>query len=102
MKQLTLIVHANFQQDLADALRALPQVGGFTFTAVEGHSALAPGDPFLSERDRVVGYTSHVRVDVVLADDAVSTVLDALRQSPYGLAGRAHYWITSVERGGRL
>ena len=37
MKNLIRIVSAKIQQALADALRGLKEVEGFTFTTVEGH-----------------------------------------------------------------
>jgi len=102
MKNLTLIVHADIQQALADVLRSLKEVGGFTFTQVEGHGPQDERDPALSARDRVVGYTPHVRVDIVLEDKDVDAVLDALRGGRSGVAGCGHYWITRVEHEGRL
>ncbi len=102
MKKLTLIVHADIEQALADFLRGLPKVPGFTFTHVEGHGARDEHDPSLSARDRVVGYTPHVRVDIVLEDEDVDAVLAALRKNQSGVVGRGHYWITRVEREGRL
>ena len=102
MKNLTLIVHADIRQALADVLRGLPEVTGFTFTMVEGHGPQDERDAFLSARDRVVGYVPHVRVDLVLEDTAVDQVLEALQTSNCGVAGRGVYWITRVERQGRL
>ena len=102
MKKLTLIVHADVQEALADVLRANPHVGGFTFTHVEGHGPQEEQDPFLSERDRVVGYVPHVRVDLVLDNAAVDKVLAALLESQCGVTGRGVYWVTPIERHGRL
>ena len=102
MKNLTLIVHADIEQALADTLRSFSQVSGFTFIPVEGHGAQADRDPTLSARDRVVGYTPQVRVDILLEDDDVEVVLQALRAAECGLAGRGIYWITPVEQRGRL
>ncbi|OGI49272.1 MAG: hypothetical protein A2151_06635 [Candidatus Muproteobacteria bacterium RBG_16_65_34] len=102
MKNLTLIVHADIQQALADVLRALPGVTGFTFTPVEGHGPQDERDPSLSARDRVVGYTPHVRVDLLLEDRDVETVVEALQVSNCGVAGRGVYWVTRLERQGRL
>lgn len=102
MKKLTLIVHADVQQALADALRTLPAVTGFTFTPVEGHGPRDERDPFLSARDRVVGYVPHVRVDLLLEDRDVDTVLEALQASNCGVAGRGLFWVTRLERHGRL
>jgi nitrogen regulatory protein P-II 1 len=102
MKKLTLIVHADVQQALADALRALPAVTGFTFTLVEGHGPQDERDAVLSARDRVVGYVPHIRVDLLLEDRDVETVLEALQASNCGVAGRGVYWVTRLDRQGRL
>ena len=102
MKNLTLIVHVDIEQALADMLRGLEQVSGFTFTHVEGHGAQEERDPQLSARDRVVGYTPHVRVDILLKGEDVDAVLTVLRKTQSGVAGRGYYWIAEVERAGQL
>lgn len=102
MKNLTLIVHADIEQALADTLRSLQQVSGFTFTPVEGHGAQASRDPTVSARDLVVGYTPHVRVDILLEDSDVDEVMQALRTANCGLAGRGVFWVTQVEQQGLL
>jgi len=102
MKHLTLIVHTNMQQDLADQLRTLDQVSGFTFSNVEGHGVQVENDPFLSARDKVVGYTPRVRVDILLEETDVDSVLDALRNSTKGIEGQGIYWVTAVEKNGHL
>ena len=101
MKKLTLIVHADAEQALADVLRGTDQVAEFTFTRVEGHGAQDSEDTALSARDLVVGYAPHVRVDILLKGEDVDDVLQVLRASG-GLAGRGHYWITPVEQHGQL
>ena len=102
MKNLTLIIHTNAQQELADRLRDLEQVQGFTFSHVEGHGVQAEHDPFLSARDKVVGYTPRVRVDVLLKDDEVDEVLDTFRTTGSMVHGQGIYWVTAVEKSGRL
>ncbi|MEW6330478.1 MAG: DUF3240 family protein [Pseudomonadota bacterium] len=102
MRKLTLIVHADVEQALADVLRGMDEVTGFTFTRVEGHGAQDERDPQLSARDRVVGYTPHVRVDIVLEDQDVDNVLETLERSHCGMTGRCVYWVSKVERHGRL
>lgn len=102
MKNLVLVVHADIQQRLADTLRSLPQVAGFTFTHVEGHGPRSRQDPSVSARDLVVGYTPHVRVDLILEDRDVDSVLQALRAADCGVAGRGVYWLTQLEAQGRL
>ena len=101
MKILTLIVHADIKQALADLLRSLPQVTQFTFTHIEGHGAQEERDPSLSARDYVVGYTPQVRVDILIDDENVDAVLDTLRRNG-GVAGRGMYWVTPAEEHGRL
>ena len=102
MKTLTMIVHADSQQRLSDVLRAMPQVTGFTYIKVEGHGAQAHLDPTLSTRDLVVGYTPRVRVDILLEDGDAEQVLEALSRAGTGVAGQCVYWVTSVDRHGRL
>jgi len=102
MKNLTLIVHADIQRPLADTLHSLEQVSGFVFTKVEGHSPHEESDPALSARDSVIGYTPHARVDILLKDDDVENVLQALRSANCGLAGRCTYQVTAVEKHGAL
>jgi nitrogen regulatory protein P-II 1 len=102
MKNLTLIAHADIKQALADTLRSLEQVTGFTFTPVEGHGTRDEFDTALSARDSVIGYTPHVRVDILLKCEDVDDVLQALRDADCGLAGRAIYQITAVEKQGEL
>lgn len=102
MKNLILIVHADIQRALADTLHNLKQVTGFTFIHVEGHGPQAEYDFTLSARDRVIGYTPHVRVDILLKDEDVDDVLQALRETDCGLAGRCIYQVTTVEKYGSL
>lgn len=102
MKHLTLIIHTNLQQDLADQLRSMEQISGFTFCHVEGHGVQVESDPFLSARDKVVGYTPRVRADILLEENDVDSVLETLRSSISGLQNQGIYWLTAVERNGRL
>lgn len=102
MKKLTLIVHADVKEALADALRAMPEVPGFTFTPVEGHGPQEERDQNLSARDRVLGYVPHVRVDLVLDDADVDKVLEVLKTPSRGVAGRGEYWVTDIVRQGSL
>jgi nitrogen regulatory protein P-II 1 len=102
MKHLTLIIHTDAQQDMADQLRSLEQVSGFTFSHAEGHGVEAESDPFLSARDKVVGYTPRIRVDILLEDGDVDLVLESLRKTTRGIEGQGIYWVTAVEQNGHL
>ena len=102
MKHLTLIIYTNAQQDMADQLRSLEEVSDFTFSHAEGHGVQVESDAFLSARDKVVGYTPRVRVDILLKDSDVESVLNTLRNTTYGVEGNSIYWVTAVEQSGRL
>lgn len=102
MKNLMLITHADIEQALADTLRGLAQVAEFTFTHIEGHNIREEFDIVLSARDHVVGYTPHIRVDILLQDADVDTVLQSLRNANCGLSGRGSYQVTTVEKQGLL
>ncbi|MEN8180009.1 MAG: DUF3240 family protein [Pseudomonadota bacterium] len=102
MKKLTLIIHTNAQQALADLLRTIDQVPGFTFSHVDGHGIEIENDSFLSARDKVVGHTPRIRTDILLEDGDVDDVLAKLCDRENNIAGQGIYWVTAVEKGGRL
>ncbi len=102
MKHLILVIHNNAQQDLADHLRSLDEISGFTFCQVEGHGVQMDDDRLLSARDKVVGYTPRIRVDILLEDTDVERVLESIRSATKGIAGRGIYWLTAVEQNGHL
>lgn len=102
MKCLTLIVHADIEETLADTLRALPAVSSFTVAHIESHDAHETAEGLLSTRDRVAGYIPHVRVDLLLDDAQIAPLLAALRAADSGVAGRGRYWVTEVEAEGNL
>jgi len=102
MKHLTLIVHTEVQQKLTDHLRGLQQVHGYSFSHVEGHGLEVDNDAYLSARDKVVGHTPRLRVDILLNDDDVDSVLETLRQSLKDIHDKSIYWVTAVESSGRL
>jgi nitrogen regulatory protein P-II 1 len=87
---------------LADTLHSLEQVSEFTFTHIESHGARDESDTALSTRDCVIGYTPHVRVDILLKCEDVDDVLQALHAADCGLAGRGTYQVSIVEKYGAL
>jgi len=103
MKNLTIFIHTDDQQDLTNQLRTIEHVKGFSLFRVEGHGQEAEHDAFLSARDNVVGSSPRIRADVVLKDGDVDTVLDAFRNmTSTGKMKGAHYWVTAVEQEGHL
>jgi len=83
-------------------LHSMEQVSGFTFSHVEGHGVEAEDDAFLSARDKVVGYTPRIRVDILLEKNNIDLVLQALRTATAGIVDQGIYWVTAVEQNGRL
>lgn len=102
MKHLTLVVHTDVQQDLTDHLRSMEKVPGFTFHRVEGHGVHGETDAFLEARDEVVGHKPRVQVDILLEDTDVDLVLDDLRRTTQGVEGEGIYWVSDIDRHGRL
>lgn len=102
MKVLVMIVHNNSQTDLADLLRSHKQVQEFTFTHVEGHGLQEAHDTLLSVRDRVVGYTPRVRVDILIDHNHIEAVLKSVRSMSKSGAELGTYWVTDVIHSGRL
>ncbi|MDQ7004683.1 MAG: DUF3240 family protein [Ghiorsea sp.] len=103
MKKLTLVMSLKAQQDVCDYLRMMPQVHGFTLSHVEGHSEQSETNPMLSVRDKVVGYTPHARIDVVLGAVEISDVLKALKDlREEGHIKDLFYWVSPVDKSGYL
>jgi len=102
MKNLVLVVHANMQNDLADQLRTIACVNDFTFSEVQGHGPRDAKDSFLSMRDRVVGYSPHIRVEIMLEDEHIPAVLEQLRSVVKHTRDQGIYWVTPVEQSGFL
>ncbi len=102
MKHLTLIIHTDAQHDMASQLIGMEVMSGFTFTQVEGHGLEVASDPFLSAREKTIGHVPRVRVDILLKDENVDPLLKVLRTKIDNLEGNGIYWVTDVEKSGRL
>ena len=102
MKSLVMIIHTSAQQGIADLLRGLDQIKGFTFSHAEGHGIHSEEDLFLSARDKVVGYMPQMRVDILLEDSDVEIVLSAIRTAQGITIDQGFYWVTPVELHGHL
>jgi len=102
MKMLNIVTHANMQHELADTLRRIEQVQGFTFTPVQGHGSHVDCDPFLSSRDRVVGYTPRIKIEILLPDEDVEPVLTKVRAAMEHERNQGFYWVSPAETSGLL
>lgn len=106
MKCLTLIIAASAKRDLADQLRDITGVEGFTILSCEGHSTETQHDVFLSVRDRVVGYVPRIRVDIILEDVQTDGVIKALKEY-YKTDDPEHirigiWFVTNIQSSGAL
>ncbi|MDH5324700.1 MAG: DUF3240 family protein [Gammaproteobacteria bacterium] len=101
MKLLTIIVHTQVQQDLTALLRSMEMVSGFSFSAVEGHGMEIEKESYLAAKDDAVGHVPRVRVDILLQDEHVDSVLSHIRDQDAGV-GQGVFWVTPVEQGGHL
>ena len=102
MKLLTLIVHTNVQEKLTEQLRSMEQITGFTFSHAEGHGTEPETDNYLSAHDAVIGLAPNLRVDILLEDANIDSVLTELRSSDSNVSGQGIYWVSPVEQGGHL
>ncbi len=102
MKCLTLIVAASAKRDLADKLRNIEEVEGFTLLPCEGHSSKTQHDTFLSVRDRVVGYVPRVRLDLILDDVNVNCVIEALKTDGQEHTRIGIWFVTDILSSGEL
>ena len=105
MKQLVLIIHAGLKQSTADLLRGLDAVSDFTLTDIEGHGTQMADDSELSDRDKVIGFVPRLRVDILLEDSKVESVLAEFRAIKSGEnqnRQQSMYWVTDVKERGRF
>lgn len=102
MKCLTLVLHESSKQDLIDLFQQIPEVNAYTFIRGEGHTDDTGKNPFESNYDRVVGYVPRSRVDIILADEEIETVLKAINESESCAQGLGVWWVSPVEQWGSL
>jgi len=101
MKKLSIVVHTSLQQELADCLRSM-KLKSFMFSHIEEHSSQSAHDPFLSARDKVVGYAPKVQVDILLEEEQTATLLNEIKSSGISFAGKGLYWVCDVDKVGEL
>ncbi len=102
MKCVTLIVHASAKSALTDFFHEITEVRRFTMIDCEGYDENDLADPRISPGDRVVGYIPRVRIDLIVSDPDVSTVMTKLRATESQVSGLGVYWITQIEDQGIL
>jgi len=101
MKKFSMVVHSSLQQALSDYLRS-QQLETFMFSHIEEHSSHVEKDSFLSARDKVVGYVPQVRVDVILNQEDIKSLLENIKNSDCSFKGKGFYWVTDIDEFGEL
>ena len=101
MKNVVVIVNSSVVQAVTDLLRE-SAVTAFTVTPVEGHGLRAGDDDSQSIRDRVVGFVPEVRIDIILPDAEVASLIESLSRPDAGLAGHGTFWVLPIEQRGRF
>ncbi|TVO75097.1 MAG: DUF3240 domain-containing protein [Sedimenticola selenatireducens] len=102
MKILTILIHSEAQQALLDKIRSLKEVNGFTFSHAEGHGTHVEDNDFLAARDKVVGHSARLRVDMLLDNLACEKVIAMLKESKGPLKGHTVFWVTATETSGHI
>lgn len=102
MKQLVIVTHTRFQQAILDELQSLKFISGYTITHVEGHGTEYENDPFASAREKSLGYTNRLKLDIVLDPEDIDSLIETLRKKIKDIKDHGVYWTTPVEAAGRL
>ena len=97
MKLVTAIVKPFKLDDVKEALHELG-VAGMTVSEVQGHGRQRGHTEVYRGAEYVVDFVPKVRMEVVVADDMVQTVVDAIVSSARtGQIGDGKVWTTTVE-----
>lgn len=101
MKQLSLMLNKSKQNEMVGLLQTLSQVSAYTVFHGEGHFS---GNiaPFESVRDEVIGFVPRIRIDLLLDDEDVDSVLRQIKECASCNSHGGVYWISPVERMGDL
>lgn len=96
MKMLIAIVQPFMAADVANALQAMPDVSGATFSEVRGFGRATR---YMQHDEVVSAEASKVQVMVILRDDHVESVAQAIRAAARtGNRGDGKIFVLDVER----
>lgn len=95
MKILTIIVNENCQQDVADKLKLADIVDHFVLTQVQIHGETEEQNIISSMRDKVVGYVSKSKFEIIVKSERVSQLVELLF-SVNGVRNQSKVWVTTV------
>jgi nitrogen regulatory protein P-II 1 len=98
MKLVTAIVKPHRVEEVKDALRGIG-IGGLTQTDVEGFGRQRGHTEVYRGAEYQVGFVPKVKIEVVVADEDVDGVLDAIvKAARTGKIGDGKIWVTETER----
>lgn len=80
MKQIKAFIRPNMADEVIDAIENLPKTPGLTVSEVQGWGHSKNGQVKLTKR---------VKIETVVSDDQVETILDCLEK--YARTGEGHY-----------
>ena len=98
MKLVTAVIKPFTLSDIREALEAL-DVGGVTVTEVQGYGQQRGHSEVYRGAEYATDFVPKVKLEVVVADDQLDDVLDAITRAAYtGKMGDGKVWVTPVER----
>jgi nitrogen regulatory protein PII len=100
MYEVKAIVRLDRQEDVIAALHGVPDLPGLTVSVVEGVGRRQADHPVESED---YGRTSMAQIEIVVAEDRLAQVLDAVTRAAHtGRRGDGKVFVSRVERALRL
>ncbi|MCS5479290.1 P-II family nitrogen regulator [Corynebacterium hylobatis] len=97
MKLVTAVVKPFTLNDIREALNAL-DVGGMTVSEAQGYGQQRGHSEVYRGAEYATDFVPKVKVEVVVADEQLGDVLDAVTRSAYtGKMGDGKVWVTPVE-----
>lgn len=97
MKLVTAVVKPFTLNDIREALNAL-DVGGMTVSEAQGYGQQRGHSEVYRGAEYATDFVPKVKVEVVIADEQLADVLDAVTRSAYtGKMGDGKVWVTPVE-----
>ncbi len=101
MKCLSLLVNESTKRELVELLQGLPEVSAYTIFHGEGHHT---GDqqPFDSALDEVMGFVPRIRIDLFVAKENLTSVVERIKGCGSCEQAKGLYWVSAVEAMGEF
>ena len=103
MKWIVAIVHEHMAQRVVDALHALPDVSGATFTPVRGFGRGRARGGEGTDEEELLGTTARTRVEIAVRDEHSDAVVAAVSRAAHtGKRGDGKVFVLPLERAVRI